>query len=63
MASCSLNTPSSTRTLSTSVVRRLHVMEIRSEFAESAGESEEDDSILEVVGAKVEATGGHAGAA
>ena len=58
-----LVTPSSTRTLSTSVVRRLHVMEIRSEFAESAGESEEDDSILEVVGAKVEATGGHAGAA
>ena len=38
-------------------------MEIRSEFAELAGESEEDDSILEVVGAKVEVTGGHAGAA
>ena len=46
-----------------SVVRRLHVMEIRLEFTESAGESEEDDSILEVVGAKVEVTGGHAGVA
>ena len=36
-------------------------METRSEFAESVGESEEDDNILEVMGAKVEATGGHAG--
>ena len=49
--------------LSTGVVRRLCVMETRSEFTESAGESEEDDNILEVMGGKVEVTGSHAGAA